>query len=1316
MADSKEIKSLQFLQYLKLAFKLSVCFLTVYLTARNNVAWGNDKFLLLKIDPGSGFFEKPFEVRIRTNRPAQIYYTLNQKEPSAKSPRLEKGESIKILGTSVLKVLAIDPSGMRSRIYTEKYDFGRSDIRLQVNFPSGTYLHELEIKFNSDPLYKIFYSTDAHLKSDQFLRYDPENPPLIRIFEGETQLRFFAENDSGQRSTVYQADYRVDLTAPQVNLNIEHIKKEIKLTFQSDEPGTIHYALLHTGDSSVKEMKIYSNPVFLFPDKVQQIQYWATDLAGNKTILFQQKLSNDSSKTSRLSLPEQITAQLSLPPDTLRPKLDRDPPTVAVFPLPGIYGEIVNIHLTTNEPSTLYYILNDSSSAAVFTIYDGPLLLNKDQNYLIRYYAEDRAGNKSPPQVIRYTINSQPLSIQVSPRGGYFNSSVLVQVSANKPGWIYFSINGNPPTAQRPRHELPYSIKIEKTSKFSYFVVDYTNQQSEIFSENYEISREKAEVSINFKSGYYRVPLKLNFMTEKSNEVFYAFDPLLTKSEFKKYQQSDTLLLADGHFVVRYYARNKFGNESALKEVQYWIDTIPPMIRIDKIVRDDQPVIILKSNEKATIYYSLDGKEPSEKSLVYQHPLQFTGRDKVLIWCFSKDLAGNSSEKIKKELYLIQRLPQLKINHASGLYNRPLDIILQSDQNARIFYTLNGQLPSLNSLLYKEKLTISSEGKSILTAIAINDENFASKVLKSEFFIDRTPPKINFEITGDKLENTVSIILKPEEEALIYYSKNPKQIESSALPYHEPIQATKNEIIAFFGVDLAGNRSKNIYIQDLVAPLVTAEPTGKVYRHPISVELRCDRQAEIYYTVDGTIPTMNSLKYNGAIALEKEGNNIVEFFAVSKNGSKSTIVKENYYLDMQVPKLEFDFKPSRTMESVDLTFFSNENISVYYTLDGSNPLTSSKVRVAGNKFFSSKALIRINRKQDTSLKYYAQDIAGNQTEVQTLDISGPAVTPSIPPGLYPTIISLSLKTLFPATIYYTIDGTIPNKNSATFDKPIAIAKTLILKCFAVDEGGNQSSVIESKYIIDAKPRADFEWIPAQVNVETPIDFSARSSYDLEDSIFHLYFRWDWESDGNFKTNFSNEPKAKYRFASPGEKQVTLEVKDRHGNIGTVSKTILISPLCEPGMVGVVSNEFYFCMDRFEWPNIENKLPQTQANWIEANMKCKSVGKSLCTKTQWLLSCQGRTNNLFPYGNRFEQNHCNIHAEKVQNSKKYLQCQSEYGIFDLSGNVWEWVADIDGGLHIAYGGGFDSGNHSECHQYFPASITFKNEATGFRCCK
>lgn len=122
-------------------------------------------------------------------------------------------------------------------------------------------------------------------------------------------------------------------------------------------------------------------------------------------------------------------------------------------------------------------------------------------------------------------------------------------------------------------------------------------------------------------------------------------------------------------------------------------------------------------------------------------------------------------------------------------------------------------------------------------------------------------------------------------------------------------------------------------------PLFSIE--SGTYDKFISVELSTNTGNDIYYTVDGTKPTTQAIKYSGQIRL-RGGTTIVRAVAVNKAGEYSIENIQEYTVHSTVPDNPV-IKPASGLYSSPIPIYITipKNCKVYYSLDGSTPNESS---------------------------------------------------------------------------------------------------------------------------------------------------------------------------------------------------------------------------------------------------------------------------------------------------------------------------------------------------------------------------------------
>lgn len=187
-------------------------------------------------------------------------------------------------------------------------------------------------------------------------------------------------------------------------------------------------------------------------------------------------------------------------------------------------------------------------------------------------------------------------------------------------------------------------------------------------------------------------------------------------------------------------------------------------------------------------------------------------------------------------------------------------------------------------------------------------------------------------------------------------------------------------------------------------------------------------------------------------------------------------------------------------------------------------------------------------------------------------------------------------------------------------------------------------------------------------------------------------------------------------------------------------------VCPPEMVNISGK---FCIDRYEAPNIKNWRPFAFQDGIDAEYWCSQVGKALCSENQWTRACQGPSGLPFPYGPTYNASACNqvkqwlvpnwtamtfypdpvammeaARLYQADNSGVNEGCVSAEGVFDLTGNVDEWVRrdlphEGDPYNHVmkgCYWSGCFGGSPPSCSFVNPAHpAAFREYPAGFRCC-
>jgi eukaryotic-like serine/threonine-protein kinase len=150
----------------------------------------------------------------------------------------------------------------------------------------------------------------------------------------------------------------------------------------------------------------------------------------------------------------------------------------------------------------------------------------------------------------------------------------------------------------------------------------------------------------------------------------------------------------------------------------------------------------------------------------------------------------------------------------------------------------------------------------------------------------------------------------------------------------------------------------------------------------------------------------------------------------------------------------------------------------------------------------------------------------------------------------------------------------------------------------------------------------------------------------------------------------------------------------------------------------------FCIDTYEFPNEAGALPLVSVTWEMARSFCEKRGRRLCSEAEWERACKGPVNARFPFGNGANDSICNVsrpgRASARRPSGSFPGCRSDFGVFDLAGNVAEWTQTAWSGDvpdKVIKGGASDQNvSAGRCAARANEPAQSRQSNLGFRCCK
>jgi hypothetical protein len=178
----------------------------------------------------------------------------------------------------------------------------------------------------------------------------------------------------------------------------------------------------------------------------------------------------------------------------------------------------------------------------------------------------------------------------------------------------------------------------------------------------------------------------------------------------------------------------------------------------------------------------------------------------------------------------------------------------------------------------------------------------------------------------------------------------------------------------------------------------------------------------------------------------------------------------------------------------------------------------------------------------------------------------------------------------------------------------------------------------------------------------------------------------------------------------------------------------------------------FCIDRYEYPNEQGGHPVWMLDWFKAQATCESKDKRLCWASEWTAACEGPEHTPLPYGWERDHDKCNMDNFYIDPAKpgphvQFLfywkdrdvakrelarldqsvpsgsmeQCRSGFGVYDLPGNLDEWVVSDQPPRERSKFAGLKGGAwghvRSQCRPMtYSHEPEFSYYFVGFRCCR
>jgi N-acetylneuraminic acid mutarotase len=322
--------------------------------------------------------------------------------------------------------------------------------------------------------------------------------------------------------------------------------------------------------------------------------------------------------------------------------------------------------------------------------------------------------------------------------------------------------------------------------------------------------------------------------------------------------------------------------------------TVMPTISVGSGINNtQQSVTISDTTPGATIYYAVNAI-PTESSTVYTGPIIVTSSETIYAIAIA---IGYRVSDVANSSYTPNQTATPTFNVPAGTYGAAqLVSISDSNNEAHIYYTIDGTTPTTNSPWYTGPITVSSS--ETLQAIAQSFEDTISAVASAAYTI--TPPAATpiFSTASGTYASPQSVTLSDTTpNATIYYTTNGTTPTTTSTVYSGPIPVNSTETIEAIatasGYSTSAVASATYTINLPAAATPTFSVAAGTYAANQSVALSDSTVgATIYYTTNGTTPTTSSTVYSGPIPVMS--TETIEAIAAASGYSNSAVASATY--------------------------------------------------------------------------------------------------------------------------------------------------------------------------------------------------------------------------------------------------------------------------------------------------------------------------------------------------------------------------------------------------------------------------------------
>jgi|GEM_PF-1223043 len=561
--------------------------------------------------------------------------------------------------------------------------------------------------------------------------------------------------------------------------------------------------------------------------------------------------------------------------------------------------------------------------------------------------------------------------------GNYASAQSVTLSTTTNDANIYYTLDGSEPTQVSTRYTSAISISTTTTLKAKAYKTGMSPSNVLIATYTIGTQTQVATPVAAPAAGNYTSAQSITLSTTTSGaSIYYTTNGTIPTTSSTLYSSAISISTTT---TLKAIAVKSGMNNSAVMTALYTI-TIPGTVATPVAApaagsyTSAQNVTLSTTTSGASIYYTTNGTIPTTSSTLYSSAISISTTTTLKAIAVK---SGMNNSAVMTALYTIT-IPGTVATPvaapAAGNYTSAQSITLSTTTSgASIYYTTNGTTPTTSSTLYTSAISILTT--TTLKAIAVKSGMNNSALMTASYTIT-IPGTVATPVASPAAGNYTSAqsvtLSTTTSDANIYYTLDGNEPTQVSTLYTSAISISTTTTLKAKAYKSGMNASNtlvadyNIYQSQVTTPIAT--PSAGTYTSAQTISFSfVSQDTNIYYTLDGSEPTDSSTRYTSAIVISTTttlkakayrpgylpSNTFTSTYAINiddggsgDNGGDSggssgggSGGSSNPVSTVVIDLIGGTYTSSQTISLSTTT----SGASIYYTLDGTTPSTSSSL-------------------------------------------------------------------------------------------------------------------------------------------------------------------------------------------------------------------------------------------------------------------------------------------------------------------------------------------------------------------------------------